>query len=232
VRRWALLAAASLVAACRCPPSAAPDAGGATVERATDLRTALQLIFPEYRGVHVLATTATYTRHVEPLAPGELDKAKAQAATNGFTGDPLQRDPFTMTLEPRGPGLDLALVLPIKEQEIGRIYAAPASMSSQAMANWLPKLSSPVVRDVFTLELTWQAARPARAAFLNWQLVDGLLRGGWRAQGLPPGYDTDAGAVAVPDPFRVTLIEPTSMGRIDLDRAGDRCTLRYTLVTR
>jgi hypothetical protein len=232
VRRRGLFAAALLFAACRCPTPAAADAGNAPVERATDLRTALQLIFPEYRGVHVLQTTATYTRRIDPLAAGELDKAKAQAAANGFQGEPLQRDPFTLKLEPDGAALVETLVLPIKEEEIGRIYAAPAAMSSQSMANWLPKLSSPIARDVFVIELTWETPRPGRAAFLNWQLVDGLLHGGWQPQNLPPGYATDAGKSTVPDPFKVTLTEPTSGGRIDLDRNGDRCTLKYTLVTR
>jgi hypothetical protein len=227
-----MMGAALLGLACRCPSPAAHDAGSAAFERATDLRVALQLIFPEYRGVRVLQTTATYSRRIDPLAAGELDKAKAQAAANGFHGDPLQREPFTLKLEPDGTALNETLVLPIKQEEIGRIYAAPAPLSSQAMANWLPKLSSPIVREVFVADMEWEAPRPGRTSFLNWQLVDGLLHGGWQAQNLPPGYATDAGASTVPDPFKVTLTEPTSGGRIDLDRDGDRTMLRYTLVIR
>jgi hypothetical protein len=220
-----------VLAGCTCAGKGAADAGHLT-QRASDLHTALELVFPEYRGVKVLKTTATLTRRLEPFNHADLERAKAQAVANGFSGDPLTRPPFTMTLEEQGNALTMQLVLPIREDEIGRIFSAPAAMSSETMAHWLPTLSSPIARETFEFEVEWEALKPGRAAFLNWQLVDGALRSNWQPQGLPAGYQTDAGKATVPDPFKVTLVEPSTQGRLSIDRAGEHAVVRYTLVTR
>jgi hypothetical protein len=212
-------------------PSSAPDAG-TLVERATDLRTALQLVFPEYRGTRVMSAGATLTRTVAPATAAELAMAKQAAAQNGFTGEPLKRDPFTMELKLEGDVLTMTLSLPLSSEEIGRIYAAPAALSSGSMANWFPKLAAPVQREVFEVKLDWQAVRPARASFLNWQLVDGARNASWRIEGAPVEFSVDAGPDGVPDPFKVALVDPSTTGRIDLERSEEYGHLKYTLVTR
>jgi hypothetical protein len=180
----------------------------------------------------VVQARATLTRRVSPFDKDDLKKIRAAAAKNGFTGEPLQRHPFTLTLEEQGSTLTMQLSLPIEENEISRIFAAPAAMSSESMAHWLPKLSSPIASESFELELRWEAVRPARAAFLNWQLVAGALNSHWRAEGLPQGFSADAGPEGVSDPFTVTLVEPSSGGRIAIERQGAQAHLRYTLITR
>lgn len=219
-----------LVCSCRCPTSA-PDAG-TLVQRSIDLRSALQLIFPEYRGTRVMSCDAKLTRTVTPASAADLAKAKELAAQNGFTGDPLKRDPFTMGLTLQGDVLTLTLSLPISPEEIGRIYAAPAAMTSEAMGHWFPKLDAPISREVFEVKLDWQAVRAQRASFLNWQLIDGARNATWRIEGAPPDFTPDAGPDGVPDPFKVTLVDPGTTARIDIDRAEEYGHLKYTLVTR
>ncbi len=213
-----------------CHHETPPDAG-MLIERGTDLRTSLELIFPEYRGANVTAGRVALTRVICPYTPADVAAVRASAAQNGFTGEPLTRPPFTLTLEEKDSALTLIFSLPIAASDVGRIYASQASMSSESMAHWLPTLASPICSEAYDLTLEWEAVRPERAAFLSWQLVQGLMRRGWSAS-LPGEWTRDAGAASVPDDFALTLTFPQSEARLDFARHETHATLHYHLVTR
>jgi hypothetical protein len=225
-----LLLASFLACACKAP--AAPDAG-TPVERGIDLRMAMTAVFPEYRGASLVFGRAQVTRIATGVAPADLEKARAHAEQSGFKGEPLARPPFVMELSLDGGTLQQDVRIALPPEELGRVLAAPAAMSSESLANWLPKVGTRQ-RDEFDLELIWVASSVARADFLVWQVTDGALATGWQCRNLPSGWQrerVDGGAVQVPEEFSLTLENPPQGAFIDIDRKGDRAKLRYRLVT-
>lgn len=229
--RW-LTFALFISCSCKPPSSAVPDAG-TPVERGTDLRSAMTVLFPEYRGASLALGRAQVTRKVAPASQADLDKARAAAAQNGFQGEPLSRPPFVMELKLEGSVLHQEVRIALPPEELGRVLAAPAAMSSEALANWLPKVGLRQSEE-FDLELVWVASSVARADFLVWQLADGALRSGWTCAALPSGWQrerVDGGPVQVPEEFSLTLENAPQGAFVDIDRRGDRAKLRYRLVT-
>lgn len=221
-----------LSCSCKRPPAAVPDAG-TPIERGTDLRSAMTSIFPEYRGVSLVAGRAQINRRVGPVTAADLKKAQELAVQNGFKGDPPMRPPFAMEQKLEGDTLVQEVRLALSPEELGRILAAPAAMTSEALANWLPKVGPKLAED-YELELLWVAKDAARAAFLVWQLVDGALAVGWKYEKLPSGWElqrVDAGPVQVPNEFSLTLRNAALGAFIEIDRKAERAKLRYGLVT-
>ncbi|MBL8950888.1 MAG: hypothetical protein JNK82_08935 [Myxococcaceae bacterium] len=209
-----------------------PDAG-TPIERGTDLHTALNIVFPEYRGVVPLGARVQVTRWAAPGTPMTLDEALEAARKNGFTGVPLKRDPFNLELQLDGGVLFEQVYLGLAAADVGRIQGAPASMTSEGLANWLPKVGTRQ-REELLLELVWLAKDVARADFLVWQLVTGALKSEWACDALPSGFElerVDGGAVQVPETFELTLRQNRGGASLEVERKKDRAWLRYRLIT-
>lgn len=221
-----------LLLGCTRPPAAtAPDAG-TPVDRGTDLRNAITTVFPEYRGALIMAARSQLTRLAAPATQQDLEQARAAAVANGFTGDPPTRKPLVLDQQLDAGVLVQELRMGFSPDELGRIMAAPSSMTTEAMGHWLPKTTAAKQREEFELELVWVAKDVARADFLVWQLVDGALTSGWTAE-LPQGWHrerTDAGVV-VPAQFLLEVKNPGLGARIEVERKADRARLRYVLST-
>ncbi len=222
-----------VVLACSCREKSGPPDAGTVVERGTDLRAALNTIFPEYRGVAPLKGRAQVTRWVADAGQRELDAALATAAKNGFTGEPLARAPFFMELALDGGVLAEQVSMSLPPPEIGRIQGAPAAMSSEGLANWLPKVGEKQ-REELLFELVWLAKDVARADYLVWQLVTGAAKAGWTYDALPSGFElqrVDGGPVRVPEELQLTLKQERGGAFIEIDRKGDRAWIKYRLIT-
>lgn len=228
-----LLAAVLLLSSCSCKkPPEVVDAG-TPVERGTDLRSSLTTIFPEWRGAQVVMGRAQITRDVGPATQADLEKAQAAAKANGFAGEPLARAPFVLEQKLQGATLRQEIRLPLTSDEVGRILSAPASMTTEAIAHWLPRVG-PKLREEFELEIIWAAKDAARADFLVWQLVDAARSTGWTHDALPSGFvleRVDGGPAQVPQELSLVLRNEHLATVIEIDRKGDRAKLRYLLKT-
>ena len=233
MRLYAVVLLLLLLLSCSCKkPPEVLDAG-TLIERGTDLRSALTTIFPEWRGAQVLIGRAQITRELSPAGQPELDKALAAAKDNGFTGEPPTRAPFILEQKLQGTTLRQEIRLPLSNDEIARILAAPASITTEAIAHWLPK-AAPKVQEEFELEIIWAATDAARADFLVWQLTDGARATGWTHETLPSGFElqrVDGGPVQVPQELTLVLRNEHLGAVLEIDRKGDRAKLRYRLKT-
>lgn len=221
-----LLVLSCLVAACTKPatPTSPPDAG---VHRraSTDLRSALLLIFPEYRGAHILSGQATLDRRY--LAePAPL--ATWTALADGGWSSP----PWTIA---RLDAHAWQVALPLSDELVGRLFASPAPASTAEFGAVLPKAE--VALESWRFELSYVAVTPARAAFLSHQLVE-LLRnnGQWTSSALPFVWGKTAdGGTDVPDSFDVTLTERVGEDRaatvVTVHREGPRVQVAEALIT-
>jgi hypothetical protein len=215
-----------------CTRPGVPDAG-TVVERGTDLRSAITTIFPEYRGAMLAGGRAQVTRTVAPVTEAQLAEARATAVQNGFSGDPPTRKPFVLEQHLDAGVLTQELAMGLSPDELGRVVAAPAAMTSEAMAHWLPKLPAGKSHEELEVELLWIAKDVARADFLVWQLTDGALSAGWQAE-LPPGFTRhrpDGGAGEVPRELSLTVKNDALGARFEIERKGERARLRYVLTT-
>ncbi|MBK7864463.1 MAG: hypothetical protein IPJ65_38835 [Archangiaceae bacterium] len=229
--RLALTSLLLCAAACKAP-AGVPDAG-TPIDRGTDLRSAITTLFPEYRGAVLAAGRAQLTRTLSPATEKDLVVGNAAAAQNGFIGLPPTRKPFAMEHHFDGGTLVQELRLGLSPDELGRITAAPAALTSESMAHWFPKVAAPKTYEEFELELVWVAKDEARADFLVWQLVDGALNAGWKAD-LPTGWQRrrpDGGAGEVPRAFLVTVSNADLGARFEVERKAERARLRYVLTT-
>jgi hypothetical protein len=225
--RAPLLACACLLTACPKPPAPPPGPADAGQHRraSTDLRSALLLVFPEYRGAHIQSGEATlerrYAAPVQPLA------GWTTLADGGWAQPPwlvTRRDATTWQV-----------VLPLNDEVAGRLFASPAPASTAEFAAVLPR--SEVELETWRLELRYVAVTPPRAAFLAHQLVE-LLRnnGQWVSSALPPVWGKTAdGGTDVPESFDVTLTEVVGADRsptvVTVHRDGARVQVAEALVT-
>ncbi len=223
----ALFTCACLVTACTRPVAATQGAVDAGLHRraSTDLRSALLLVFPEYRGAHILDGQATLERrYLKPVAPSP---GWTTLVDGGFSQAPwaiTRRDDTTWQV-----------VMPVSDEVAGRLFASPAPASTAEFASVLPR--GEVSFEAWRFELTYGAVTPARAAFLSHQLVE-LLRnnGQWTCSPLPPVWGKTAdGGTDVPDSFDVTLTEVVGPDRsptvVTVHRDGPRVQVAEALVT-
>lgn len=232
-----LLALGLCVASCaRCGSSTfdagtpTPDAGPAHVKRSTDLRTAMLVAFPEYRGARLLEGHASLTRQYVALPAGALAKSNQ---ANGFTATAdggFFRAPFTVTQT--GPDT-LVLSLDVDMGVVDRVFNAPMALSSMEMGLYLPR-GLPVAFERYEFAVHYEAT-PKRAAFLSRQVVELLSRSSqWKVGPLPDDWGdnlADGGLGAVPENFTVSLEEVTSGAQVTLERDGADVKVRYVVVT-
>jgi hypothetical protein len=232
------LAALSLSGACaRCAPAAARDAGRAEAvapppraRHSVDLRSALLVAFPEYRGATILDGRAALTRRYSAL-PAE---AWAKAVTgNGFTefDGGLFRKPFLL----ERPEPEVAVLsLPVDGELVQKVFEAPTPMSSMDMGLYLPR-GLPVEAEAFELALHYGAMPHRRAGFLARQVVELLLRNGqWATGATPEGWGAnpdDGGYGEVPEHFTVTLRELSRPATLTVKRDAGEVRVTYRLVT-
>ena len=208
-----------------------PDAGPARVKRSTDLRTAMLVAFPEYRGARLLDGHASLTRRYVSL-PADALATSNQA--NGFapTEDGgLFRAPFTLTR--LGPDT-LSLSLVVDMGVVDKVFNAPMALSSMEMGLYLPR-GLPVADERYEFAVHYQAVPASRASFLTRQLVELLTRNSqWKAGPLPDGWGADpgdGGFGAVPERFTVSVQEATSGAQVTVERDGADVRVRYVVVT-
>jgi hypothetical protein len=208
-----------------------PDAGPAHVKRSTDLRTAMLVAFPEYRGVDVVDGYATLTRRYVSLPADALAKSNQG---NGFTAmedGGLFRAPFVLSRA--GPDT-LVLTLPVDTTVVEKVQTAPMALSSMEMGLYLPR-GLPVAEEHYEFYLHYRALPAKRASFLTRQVVELLSRNSqWKAGPLPEDWGADpgdGGFGTVPERFTVTLDESMSGAHVTLSRDGADVWVRYEVVT-
>ncbi|MBL9039192.1 MAG: hypothetical protein JNG84_11790 [Archangium sp.] len=196
--------------------------------RQIDLRSAMMVVFPEYRGAFVKQGSAALTRTVN----GPLEKfAEAAFTKNQFTrsadGSAWLREPFVARVN----APTVAIEVPLDAPTVEKIFNAPNALSTLDLAMWLPKDAAlETEREVFELTLTYETATEGRSAFLARQVVRLLLGNSqWTASpALGDAWDTDAG---FPEVFEATLLEASTGASVWFHREGRTVRVRYTLLT-
>jgi hypothetical protein len=197
------------------------------LKRSMDLRTALILSFPEYRGAKVLDGHATLTRTVsgvESLAP--------------LLKDLHVPPPLELRLVREGTPGELSVTLPMTDELVGSVYSSPRAISTGEMALYFPRAKGLVTeRESFELTLHYRGSTLHRAAFLSRQVIELLLgnqqwalRDGG-AEGFEPNNPEDGGYGDVPQQFTATLDEPGFGGQLEVHRDVKDITVSYRLVT-
>lgn len=255
------VAALALVAGCgRCGARTdVSDAGGASAGAvdagapqspgalpATDLRSALVLVFPEFRGATVNAAKATMERTVawsgaEPLPAALEPLLRAKGWTDiAPDGDAVtaQRKPFKFRGAPQGERVSLQIFLEFGNEEVGNLIYATTAVGTEHLGALLPALEGArEPKDTFTLDMRY-IARASRAHFLVEQLVNGLSASGWKVEerevadaGFVLADEMDGGVDAGPRRPRPSDVERLADGgRVpDPDEVPVPLEARYTL---
>jgi hypothetical protein len=235
--------AVALSSCARCAPSSTstpdagaanaarvPDAGRPHVKHSVDLRTALLVAYPEYRGTTILDGRVALKRTYEALP----EDAWAQSVkANGFVevDGGFTRTPFL--LERPAPNVAV-LSMRVDGEVIGKVLEAPMPLSSMDMGLFLPR-GLPVAFESYELFLHYGATPHQRAGFLTRQVVELLLRNGqWTLEATPEGWGPqpdDGGLGEVPEHFTVTLKEVGRPATLKVQRDAGEVRLTYSLVT-
>lgn len=207
-----------------------PDAAPARVKHSVDLRTALLVAFPEYRGTTILEGHAALKRRYESLPEDAWTKA---VKGNGFVevDGGFGRGPFR--LERPAPDA-VVLSMGVDGEVMQKVFEAPLALSSMEMGLYLPR-GLPVAEESYELALHYGAMPHRRAGFLSRQAVELLLRNGqWKLDSTPEGWGADPGDGGfgeVPEHFKVTLREVGRPAVLTVQREAGEVWVTYTLVT-
>jgi hypothetical protein len=198
-----------------------PDAGQLeSAKRVASVHTALIYIFPEYRGVAVLDTTARLTRTI----PGLTNESRDEALTklNWQRGGPgWQLNSFVLT-QPAVEALEVSI--PYDADQLGRQYLMSASLSSQDLGTYLPR-ELPAGDERFVVDIHY-ATSPELAARLVKQAQRLVMETGqWH---IVRSIEWDGG---VTDEFTVEL-RNDDHARIVWERVRGRVHTFYELDTR
>ncbi len=239
-RLFALAVLAVLVSGCaRCGAAPKADAGSAPlpITHSLDLKSALLLIFPEYRGVVQFVGSANLTRVYS--GDGALEKPLAQAlASNGFVpvdgGLGWERPPYFVenTVVDGRPAA--RLWFNFYAETVERVMQAPSPVSSLELGMLLPREGPGLLlaREAFEVRADYVAINEHRAATLARQTLD-LLRanGQWETLSLPDGW-LDAGTVdALPERFEAAVRSTVDGTRVEVRRNGPQVRVILTLRT-
>lgn len=246
VRRGLLCLSLVLSSCSRCSgPAPEVDAGPvwyqplSTAQRerhSSDLRSALMVIYPEYRETKVKGGRVLLTREGHSAGPvRELMQQTFKA--NGFA-ESLEDGKLTGTrgeliarLVSESPKTVIDVGLPVTAQALENIYAAPSSMSTQELALYLPRDPKAFTtdRETFEFVVNYEAFTAERARFLVHQAVSLLLKNEqWQpTQPLPEGF-ADGG---LPEQLAVQLVFPSDGSVVEFRRAGAQVQASFRLVT-
>jgi hypothetical protein len=189
---------------------------------AVELRAALLLAYPEYRGTRLTFARAEVAR-THPGDGAEVQAFCARVGADGFDAGASEpgactatRPPFEVHAYVDRTNVVEGVALPLSADDVQRAFGTQRSPTSETLERLLPP-AKPGTERRFTLELRY-TAEESRARFLVWQLVHGLLLAGWRSDQVPEGWET----TAAPDGGRLPLPEDE---RLLLGHLGDRATL-------
>lgn len=247
-RFFAIAMCGWLAVGCRKEVSSTLDAG-APLNRSMDLRTALTLIFPEWRGAQVIDGHASVIRKLKPVPKEWKRDSEVALKANQFRvsesakgqggakdSEALQgiREPFDVVIGVAGDVLQQVANIPLSADDVSRIFQSPAPLSSEQLAMWLPRFPNSQLSEEFSLSLHYRAV-PRRADFLVRQLVDFNTASLWKVMKLPDGWNektADGGHGNVPENFILEMVEKDSGASIEVKKEGDDVWLTYLLPTR
>lgn len=215
------------------PPTSRP------VMHATDLRSALILIHPEFRGARIESGRTALVRILEwPEQTSLLEalepalKARGHQNISGDAQNVTARHPPMMFEAGRdGAQVTLGMTLPLDEETVGRILHSPSPMGTEHLGSLLPALPGAHITDeVYVMEIAY-TAKPDRANFLVRSLMEDMQTLGWEPTAPLVGWDTprlaDGGVGPVPSTFDVTVVSPHTGGRLQIVRNAGEVKLRY-----
>lgn len=228
--RW-LLWAVVLSGCAKCGGGAVDagvDAGVRQVRRSTDLRNVVIQTYPEYRDTAFLDATVRVTRVIFGLTAAARDEGLKKLnwlVSDGGSGWDLNK--FHLD-QPAHDTLQMAL--PLNVDDLGRLYLAPASLSSMEMAMYLPR-NLPIGKETFEVDLHYSSSAE-RCTIRVRQAVSLLIANGqWRVTRSPPEWSPDAaGDDGLPEEFAVE-VTGTDGARITFKRTRGQVRVNYSLVT-
>lgn len=213
------------------------DAGRPAVD-ATDLRSALFLVFPEFRVTKVQEAMASLERvsrlgkNGTPL-PQVAEALKQKGWTIESTGEDrlitASNPPFLLLARVESGTLTQTLRLPLTEDQVHQIFGAPAAQTTETLGERFAELPGLVpLEETFRFHLAF-ASTVDRAGFIAGRQVRALLDDGWKMTGPAILSDRDAGYAALPSRFealmenpplgsRMTILRNESEVRVDLEQ--------------
>lgn len=246
MRRWIVpvLVLMSAAGCSRCGEKATPraDAGTAAPSArvvhgaiaAIELRSALFVIYPEFRGTVVEGGEARLTRRSTwdgDLAQALPPKLKQQGYSDaGVVEGEVRalRPPLEFDGRRTDGEVALSVALPLDSPTVDRLIGSPTPMNTEDLSLMLPRLPGERdARETFELRLEY-TAKPARTEFLVRQLVTGLNASGWKSDA--PGNVRGRGAPdagELPSELKVTLTNADLGGRIEVQRLENTVKLYY-----
>lgn len=230
--RWLLLAVV-LSGCAKCGGGvvdAGVDAGVRQVRRSTDLRNVLIQTYPEYRDTAFLDATVRVTRVIPGLSSDLRDQGLKKlnwVASDGGMGSGWDLNKFHLD-QPAHDTLQMSLTLNV--DDVGRLYLAPASLSSMEMAMYLPR-NLPIGKETFEVDLHYSSSAERCTIRVRQAVTLLIANGQWRVTKSPPTWSPDAaGDSELPENF-VVEVTGADGARISFDRARGQVRVNYSLVT-
>ncbi|MGA9522378.1 MAG: hypothetical protein WBV82_12995 [Myxococcaceae bacterium] len=208
---------------------------------ATDLRSAMILIFPEFRGAHVKGGRAVLEREVtwSPSGSGEKlsDIVAPQLKRQGYGAPDVtdatltaKRPPFELEVRRTNGQVVSTIALPLEEGVMNKLLHSPSPMGTEHLSTLIPRLpGETAARESFRMELNY-VAKPDRANFLVRSLVEDLMGVGWKPATPLVGWEPtlpDGGAGPIPEDLELALVNEDTGGRLEIERRRGEVVLRY-----
>lgn len=252
----ALLLALALTFGCsRCDRTSAPtpdagpapselDAGAAPTASATDLRSALFLMYPEFRqsvvrGGEVTFEEVSLRRKESAQVDGgtPLEALLSSLQKEGWTLEPAadagvitaKNHPFQLSARLEDGRLTQTLTLPLVRSDVQAIFGSPTTPTTENLASRLGDVPGfTPAKQNFRFELQYRASSADKASVLITYQARNLLKTGWSLiDPLDAVLNPDAGLHTLPSPATIRLRQETTGGALNLSRTGDEVTIEY-----
>jgi hypothetical protein len=228
-------------------PGSAFDAGPVAplvVEPAmhTDLRSAMILVFPDFREATVGYVQSGLVRHLATPTSGRpplatrlevfaLGQGFMPAGADAGAGAVAVRSPFEVHSVPETGGFALELRLPMRLEDLGKLLRSPNALHTEQLVTLLPTPSwtRPLRQPELYFELTYDETSRTGDLLLR-RLVEGLEATGFQSE---PGAEqtvrlVDGGVAPFPESSEVVMSRPRTGSRIVARKTGREVLLRYT----